>query len=158
ATPNEGYTAGSQSIQSGAMALRQACADARALFVAAAAKRLGCDAIALTVRDGAMLRNGAPTAEDYWTLAPLVNLAVEASGAAEPRSNFNAVGTSTARLDLPDKVFGAPAFIHDMRLPGMRHARVVRQPNPHATIETIDEAAIRRAAKAPVEFVRDGNF
>ena len=158
ATPNEGYTAGSQSIQSGAMALRQACADARALFVAAAAKRLGCDASALTVRDGAMLRNGAPTAEDYWTLAPLVNLAVEASGAAEPRSNFNAVGTSTARLDLPDKVFGAPAFIHDMRLPGMRHARVVRQPSRHAAIETIDEAAIRRAAKAPVEIVRNGNF
>jgi CO/xanthine dehydrogenase Mo-binding subunit len=158
ATPNEGYTAGSQSIQSGAMALRQACADARALFVAAAAKRLGCDASALTVRDGAMLRNGAPTAEDYWTLAPLVNLAVEASGAAEPRSNFNAVGTSTARLDLPDKVFGAPVFIHDMRLPGMRHARVVRQPSRHAAIETIDEAAIRRAAKAPVEIVRNGNF
>jgi CO/xanthine dehydrogenase Mo-binding subunit len=160
ATANEGYTAGSQSIQFGAMALRQACADARALFMAAAAKALGCDVHELTVRDGTILRNGTATGETYWTLAPRVNLAVEASGAGavKPLGDLATVGTSTARVDLPDKIFGAPAFIHDMRLPGMRHARVVRQPNPHATIETIDEAAIRRAAKAPVEFVRDGNF
>ncbi|TMJ67313.1 MAG: xanthine dehydrogenase family protein molybdopterin-binding subunit, partial [Alphaproteobacteria bacterium] len=31
-TPNEGYTAGSQSIQFGGVALRQACAEVRALF------------------------------------------------------------------------------------------------------------------------------
>src|SRR5215471_13397918 len=30
-TPNEGYTAGSQSMQAGGIALRQACAEARAL-------------------------------------------------------------------------------------------------------------------------------
>ena len=158
ATPNEGYTAGSQSIQSGAMALRQACAEVRALFMAAAAKKLGCNASALTIRDGAVLRDGAATGEDYWTLAPRVNLAVEANGSGTPTSDFKIVGTSTARLDLPDKIFGAPAFIHDMRLPGMRHARVVRQPSRHAAIETVDEAAIKRAAKAPVDFVRNGNF
>jgi len=157
-TPNEGYTAGSQSIQSGAMALRQACAEVRALFMAAAAKKLGCNASALTIRDGAVLRDGAPTAEDYWTLAPSVDLAVEANGAAKATTDFKAVGTSTPRLDLPDKIFGAPAFIHDMRLDGMRHARVVRQPSLHAAIETIDEAALKRAAKAPVEIVRNGNF
>src|SRR3569833_3272175 len=126
--------------------------------MAAAATKLGCDAGALTVSDGAVLRDGARTAEDYWTLAPLVKLAIDASGAAAPASDFKTVGTSTARRDLPGKIFGEPAFIHDMRLDGRRHARVVRQPNPHATIETIDEAAIRRAAKAPVEFVRTGNF
>lgn len=157
-TPNEGYTAGSQSIQSGAMALRQACAEVRALFMAAAAKKLGCNASALTIRDGAVLRDGVPTAENYWTLSPSVNLAVEANGAAMATTDFTAVGTSTARLDLPDKIFGAPAFIHDMRLDGMRHARVVRQPSLHAAIETIDEAALKRAAKAPVEIVRNGNF
>ena len=32
-TPNEGYTAGSQSIQFGGVAMRQACADVRALFL-----------------------------------------------------------------------------------------------------------------------------
>ena len=65
---------------------------------------------------------------------------------------------SSARLDLPAKIFGDAAFIHDMGLDGMVHARVVRQPNRGATIEAVDEAAIRRAAKAPIEFVRNGNF
>jgi CO/xanthine dehydrogenase Mo-binding subunit len=160
ATPNEGYTAGSQSMQSGGVALRQACADIRALVMAAAAKRLSCGANELSVRDGALLRNGAPTGEDYWTLAPHVSLAVEATGAgtSKPLSDLAAVGSNTPRLDLPDKIFGAPTFVHDMRLPGMRHARVVRQPSANASIGTIDEAAIRRAAKTPVEFVRNGNF
>ena len=159
-TPNEGYTAGSMSIQAGGIALRQACADVRALFMAAAAKRLACDPHVLSVRDGAILRDGQPTGEDYWTLAPQVNLAVAATGAgaAKPVSAFVAIGANTPRLDLPDKVFGAPAFIHDMRLPGMRHARVVRQPSRGASIATIDEAAIKRAAKAPVTLVRNGNF
>ena len=159
-TPNEGYTAGSMSIQAGGIALRQACADVRALFMAAAAKRLACDPHVLSVRDGAILRDGQPTGEDYWTLAPQVNLAVATTGAgaAKPVSAFVAIGANTPRLDLPDKVFGAPAFIHDMRLPGMRHARVVRQPSRGASIATIDEAAIKRAAKAPVTLVRNGNF
>ena len=159
-TPNEGYTAGSQSIQTGGIALRQACADVRALFMAAAAKNLGCNANELNVRDGAILRNGQPSGEDYWTLAPHVNLAVDATGAGTAKrvAEFVAIGANTPRLDLPDKVFGAPTFIHDMRLPGMRHARVVRQPSRGATIANIDEAAIRRAARAPVTLVRNGNF
>ena len=39
--PNEGYTAGSQSMQAGGVALRQVCAEAKALFLAHAANKLG---------------------------------------------------------------------------------------------------------------------
>ena len=40
----------------------------------------------------------------------------------------------------------------------MRHARVLRQPNRGATLAAVDEAAIKRAAKGTIEFVRNGNF
>src|ERR1017187_5767098 len=50
--PNEGYTAGSQSIQFGGVALRQACADVRGLFLDQAAKILGCKANELSISDG----------------------------------------------------------------------------------------------------------
>src|SRR5215467_10272930 len=53
--PNEGYTAGSQSMQFGGVAMRQACADVRALFVVQAAKVLTCKASELSVRDGSIL-------------------------------------------------------------------------------------------------------
>jgi len=159
-TPNEGYTAGSQSMQAGGVALRQACADVRALLLAYAAGKLGCAPAELTVRDGRILRGGAPTGHDYWSLAAAVSLAADATGSAarKPASQYAIVGHNAARLDLPGKVFGQPVFIHDMTLDGMAHARVVRQPNRGATLLSIDEAALRRAAREPIAFVRDGNF
>jgi CO/xanthine dehydrogenase Mo-binding subunit len=159
-TPNEGYTAGSQSIQFGGVAMRQACADVRGLFIEQAAKVLGCAANELGIRDGVILRNGAPAGQDYWTLAGAVDLATKATGSGKLKAvaDFTSIGQSSARLDLPAKIFGEHAFIHDMALDGMVHARVVRQPNRGAAIETVDEQAIMRAAKAPVEFVRNGNF
>jgi nicotinate dehydrogenase subunit B len=159
-TPNEGYTAGSQSIQFGGVAMRQACADVRGLFIDRAAKLLGCKAGELSIRDGTILRNGAPTGQDYWTLAGTVDLATNATGGGKRKAvaDFNSIGRSSTRLDLPAKIFGKAAFIHDMVLDGMVHARVVRQPNRGAAIATIDEQAIKRAAKAPVELVRNGNF
>ncbi len=159
-TPNEGYTAGSQSIQFGGVAMRQACADVRALFLAQAAKVLGCPVAELSIRDGKIHRNGASTGQDYWTLTAAVDLSVKATGAGQRKSaaDFSTIGQSSARLDLPAKVFGEAIFIHDMQLAGMVHARVVRQPNRGATIASVDEAAIKRAAKGPIAFVRNGNF
>jgi CO/xanthine dehydrogenase Mo-binding subunit len=159
-TPNEGYTAGSQSIQFGGVALRQACAEVRALFLDAAAVRLGHSLDALSIADGAILRNGEPTGQDYWSLVPGLDLAREATGSAAVKraSEHRVVGRNLPRTDLADKVFGGPAFLHDLVLDGMRHARVVRQPRRGATIRAIDEAAIRRAAKGPIDIVRDGNF
>ena len=89
-----------------------------------------------------------------------MNLAVKATGSGrrKPVADFKHIGYSNARLDLPDKIFGKAAFIHDMRLAGMVHARVVRQPNRGALIDKIDEKAITRAAKGKVDFVRIGNF
>ncbi len=159
-TSNEGYTAGSQSIQFGGVAMRQACADVRALFTEQAANVLGCDAGELSIRDGAVLRSGTPTGQDYWTLAGAVDLAAKATGSGKRKAvaDFTSIGRSSARLDLPAKIFGESAFIHDMVLDGMVHARVVRQPNRGAAIEAVDEQAIKRAAKATVELVRNGNF
>jgi nicotinate dehydrogenase subunit B len=159
-TPNEGYTAGSQSMQAGGIALRATCAETRALFLEEAARRLGCTAAELTVRDGRILRDGAATQFDYWSLAPSVNLAREATGTAlcKPVADYTIVGRNVARVDLPAKLFGKATFAHDMAIEGMSHARVVRQPTRGATLGAIDEAAIRRAARGPIDFLRDGNF
>jgi CO/xanthine dehydrogenase Mo-binding subunit len=159
-TPNEGYTAGSQSIQFGGVALRLACAEVRSLFLDHAAARFGYGRAGLAVQDGAITHDGAPTGQDYWSLAAEIDLARQATGRApiKPIGEHRIVGQSAPRIDLAAKVFGEPAFLHDMALDGMLHARVVRQPRRGATIASVDEAAIRRAAKGPVEIVRDGNF
>jgi CO/xanthine dehydrogenase Mo-binding subunit len=158
--PNEGYTAGSQSIQFGGVAMRQACADVRALFLDQAAKVLGCKTNDLSIRDGSIYRNGTSTGQDYWTLAGAVDLTTKATGGGVPKRviDLNSIGKSNERLDLPAKIFGKSVFIHDMQINGMVHARVVRQPNRGATIGSVDENAIRRAAKGSIEFIRNGNF
>jgi CO/xanthine dehydrogenase Mo-binding subunit len=159
-TPNEGYTAGSQSIQFGGVALRLACAEVRTLFLDHAAAAYGYSRADLAVDDGAVTHRGEATGLDYWSLAAAVDLAGHASGRAQLKDpgGYRIVGQSAKRVDLAAKVFGEPVFVHDMALDGMVHARVVRQPRRGATIASIDEAATRRAAKAPIEILRAGNF
>ena len=159
-TPNEGYTAGSQSIQFGGVALRLACAEVRALFLDHAASNFGYSRPDLAVQDGAITHGGEPTGHDYWSLAGAVDLRRHATGLPTTKSvrDYRVVGQNAPRLDLAAKVFGEPVFAHDMALDGMVHARVVRQPRRDATIATVDEAALRRAAKGPIEIIRDGNF
>jgi len=157
--PDEGLTVGSMSTEMSGWAIRTACAEVRALFVAAAAERLGCDAADLSVRDGAFLKAGQATGLDYWALAGAVDLARPATGEAPlktPDHMGDVVGQNVPRLDLPPKVFGA-AFLHDLALPGMRHARVLRQPSPKAKLAALDEAMIRRAAP-DVDILVEGDF
>ncbi len=130
------------------------------LFLDQAAAALGQPRGDLAIVDGAITCRGAPTGQDYWSLAGTVDLACHATGRAaiKKASEHRVVGQRAPRVDLPAKVFGEAAFVHDMTLPGAVHARVVRQPRRGATIASINEAAIRRAAKGPIELVRDGNF
>jgi nicotinate dehydrogenase subunit B len=158
--PNEGCTSGSQSIQVGGVALRLACAEVRLLFLERAAQKLDVAVTDVSVADGTIICRGGMTAEDYWTLAESVDLTGRATGRAPTKAShdYNVVGTSTPRVDLTAELFGKPVFIHDLVLDGMQHARVIRQPGRHATIASIDEAAIHRLAQAPIQLVRHGNF
>jgi len=159
-SPDEGLTVGSMSTETSGAALRQACAEARALFVAAAASRLGCETGDLDIEDGVFLRRGEPSGLDYWALAGDIDLAVAPTGEPSPKSpdRHKIVGRSYGRLDLPAKVFGA-AFLHDLAQPGMLHARVLLQPGPEAKLLSLDEAAIRHSAgDASIEIVREGQF
>ena len=159
-TPNEGYTAGSQSIQFGGMALRLACAELRARFLDHAAAAFGYARADLAVADGRITCRGAATGHDYWSLAAAVDLGRPATGQAPLKApaEYRIVGQSAPRVDLAAKIFGEPAFIHDMMPEGVVHARIVRQPRRGAAIRTVDEGAIRRGAAGPVEILRDGNF
>jgi nicotinate dehydrogenase subunit B len=157
--PDEGNTSGSQSIEIGGASLQLVCAEVRGLFLAEAAARLGTEPRALAIALGAFTAAGRPTGLSYWTLAPAVSLDRDATGATapKPRAAHAVVGRSVPRLDLPGKLAGG-GFVHDMTLPGMLHARVLRQPRPSATLAALDETAICKAAGGEVKIVRSGNF
>ena len=154
--PDEGSTSSSLSIEVGGASLRLVCAEVRALFLGEAARLLNAAPEELEIEDGAILRDGASTGHDYWTLASRVDLARDAAGTAtpKPRGAHRIVGTSTPRRDLPEKLAGR-GFVHDMVLVGMLHARVLRQPRPGATLVSVNEVAI---AKAGARLARSGDF
>lgn len=156
AAPDEGMTTGSMSIEMSGASVRIVAAEVRALFLAEAGRRLNCAASDLDMRDGAILRGGTATGLDYWTLAPAVALGRDVTGsvAAKPHAAHRVVGASAQRLDLPAKLSGR-GFLHDLRLPGMLHARVLRQPRPDARLARIDDAAIARTGAT---LFRRGNF
>lgn len=154
ATPNEGYTAGSLSIQVGGSALRLVCAEVRTLALEAAAARLGCDVGELELSDGTILRQGAATGLDYWALD--LDLARIATGAAPVRTALRIVGTDVPRTDLPAKIGGAP-FIQDMAPADLLHARVLHRPRKGARLAAFDEARVLRAGKGQVQLHRTGD-
>jgi len=158
ASPNEGLTAGSQSIQQSGCALRQACAEVRQLFLAAASDRLGVDAASLEIDDGTILGPGN-VRTSYWELAPDVSLDRNATAgvAAKPVTTRNVAGHSVQRIDIPDKVFARPRFIHDSPLPGMLHGRVLRPASLGARLIALDEEAARTVTDL-IAIVRDGTF
>ena len=150
-SPDEALTAGSRSIEDSGAALRQVGAEVRAVFVNAAARILGVTADSLSVDDGVI--NGSIA---YWNLIDDVDLDVDVTGSVAPKpfSARRVVGTSPARLDIPDKVYGRPRFIHDVTLPGMLFGRVVRPPSRGATLVSVDTSKV----DADVEVVREGDF
>jgi len=155
-SPDEGYTAGSMSVQYGAAALRVACAEARGLYLDAAAREFGVDAARLTVSDGEIRAPDGRTTS-YWELPELPETDVTGTYPLKSPSQYRIVGTSAPRLDLPDKVTGRPRYVHDLALPGQCYGQVVRPPSRGARLACFDENLATSVAGV-VTVVRDGDF
>jgi nicotinate dehydrogenase subunit B len=156
-TPDEGVTAGSHSMQDSGTAILNAAANVRVLLTEAAAWRwlLAVDQVEL--HDGAA---HAPNGDSlgYGELAALLSLHVEATPDVTRREKgVRLIGTNLPRVDIPAKVTGGVAYVQDMRLPGMLHARVVRGPSEGTRLKPADFDVV---AKMPgvVQVVRDGGF
>jgi CO/xanthine dehydrogenase Mo-binding subunit len=157
-TPDEGFTAGSQSIEQSGTAIRFACAEARQILLTTAAAKLGVQAGEITVVDGTITAPGGKRTT-YWAVTTDALLQREATAQTRPKAaaEHTLIGESLARRDLPPKFTGGAAYLQDLRLPGMVHARVGRPPVPRAELASLDAAALK-AMPGVIEVVRDGSF
>ena len=158
ASPNEGVTSGSLSVQQSGRAIRQACAEVRQILLGAASARLGVGIDALAVEDGTISGPGN-IRTSYWELAEHVSLDRDATPGAMPKPPARRMqaGYSVQRLDIPDKVFAHRRFIHDAALPGMLHGLVLRSELSAAKLTGLKEDGAR-AVTGLVALVHDGNF
>ncbi len=158
-TPDQGTTWGSLTVQLGGMHLRNAAATARQALAAEAAKRLGVKPEEVTIADG-VASSGAKKVS-YGELVGGKSFALKLdhakpATAKDPKSH-KIVGKSVPRADIPDKVMGTFTYIHDFRVPGMLHGRVVYPPAVGAKLESVDESSINKIPGF-IRLVREGNF
>jgi CO/xanthine dehydrogenase Mo-binding subunit len=141
-TPDEGVTAGSHSMQDSGTAILNAASNVRALLADAAAWRFAMAADQVEMHDGAAHSLNGQDAT-YGELAAMLDLHVAARPNMPRRARSTVIGQSLPRIDIPAKVSGGQAYVQDMRLPGMVHARVVRGPSDGTRLkeQNLDEIA-----------------
>ena len=135
-TPDQGVTFGSLSIQNGGMQIRQAAATARDALLGEAANKLGVGKDALSVKDGLI---APPTGGKGVSYAELIggkdfSLKLDPKAPLKSPRDYVVVGKPIARIDIPAKVAGTFTYMHDFKVPGMLHARVVRPGAMTATL------------------------
>ena len=157
-TPNEGYTAGSQSMQDSATAIMHASAQVRAILVTLASQRLGVPPAQLTVHLG-VIRSDDGRSITYGQLVTGETLHVNATPGSplrDPKTR-GVIGKSMQRVDIPAKVTGRAIYVQDLRLPGMVHARVVRPPSYGAKLVSVDDSRVTKLTGV-LRVVRNGSF
>src|ERR1700719_4797528 len=149
--PNQGPTIASETIQISAVPLRNAAAQARQFLLARAAERLELQVEDLRIEDG--LIRGHHRSVSYGELIGDESIRLELADDVQVKAveAYSIVGQSVPRTDLPAKATGELVYVHDVRLPGMLHGRVVRPPyagvDAGAFVGTsliaVDEASVR---------------
>ncbi len=130
ATPNQGPTIASATIQISSVPLRQAASVARQFLIDKAAEQWGLPADALQVEEGGVIRAPDGRTTEYWALFQDEHHRLPHSDKVplKPSASYTLVGRSSSRVDIPAKATGQPVYVHDVRVPGMWHGRVVRPP------------------------------
>ena len=145
-TIDQGQTAGSLTVSLGGGQLRQAAATARRAMLEQASRQLGAAPADLVVQDGVVqLKSGGGKRVSYAELAGSghFDMKVDPKAPLKKPSEHKIVGKSVPRVDIPGKVTGEHTYIHDFRVPGMLHARVVRPAAIGATLVSYDEGSVR---------------
>src|SRR4029077_10467971 len=157
-TANEGYTSGSNSMKESGTAIQNAAAQVRELLIAEAGRRLNAPAENLKVENGAVVTaDGQHLGYGDLVAGDMLHVQAQAKSKLKDPATYRVMGQAVPRLDIPAKVTGGAAYIQDMRLPGMVHARVVRPPSYGAELIECESSAVGKLPGV-VKVIRNGNF
>jgi nicotinate dehydrogenase subunit B len=148
---DQGITAGSSTIRSAGPQLRQIAADARLMLLNMAAVHFSAPVALLSVTNGVIqaptgtiaygdLVGGKPTGYALPTTGAGSAFVVTGPAVVKSPLDYTIVGTEIPRSDIPGKVTGQWQYVHDVKLPGMVHARIVRPKTLGSTILTVGPA------------------
>ena len=157
-TPNEGYTAGSATVSASGTALMHAAAQVRQILIDLAAQESGLAMDRLNCADAVV---HAPDGRS-WTYGALVaggglHVRAQPTSKLKDPKTYRIVGTSMPRVDIPAKITGGVSYVHDLRMDGMVHARVVRPPRYGARLIKVEATPIEKMPGV-IKVLRDGSY
>ncbi|VTP61581.1 Membrane-bound aldehyde dehydrogenase [pyrroloquinoline-quinone] precursor [Serratia rubidaea] len=130
-TPNQGPTIASATIQVTSIPLRQAAAQVRQHLLQLAARAFNLPESRLATENGYVFeRANRARRLSYGELArgQDLHLPLDSAALLKTPAQSRYVGRPVARVDIPAKVTGGLSYVHDVRVPGMLHGRVIRPP------------------------------
>ena len=147
-TPDQAYTSGSQSHPANFnhANLAQAGATAREALYKMASQRLGVPVDQLTAVNGVIsVRGDTSKRVRYGQLVGGKKLSVKLDKSAKRKNprEWTVLGKPIGRPDMPLMATGHFEYVHNVRLPGMLHGRVVRPPAVGATLISVDESSVK---------------
>jgi CO/xanthine dehydrogenase Mo-binding subunit len=159
-TVDQGRTVGSGSVKRGGAQLRRAAAEARQALLEMASAKLKAPVTQLEINDGVVSVTG--DASRRLTFGALVGggrfeRTISGRAPLKAPSEYKVVGHPVSRVEIPAKVTGKHTYVHDVRLPGMVHGRVVRPPRVDATLQSVDESSVA-TLPGVIRVVRKGTF
>ena len=160
-SPDEGYTAGSFSIEVGAAAVRHACIYMRQLFAIQAAEHLSASLEDLTLDQGMFSASQSKEKIDFHALAKNTNYALirvdtPLDKSSDVKKLVRLSDEEFIRFDLKGKFTGS-GFVHDIVRNNMLHARILRGPHAEARARHIDASQLR-SLEGVTELVIQGDF
>ena len=165
---DQGVTAGSRTIERAGPQLRQAAAAAKQELLKLAAQRLGSPVESLSVTSGVVSAGSKKVTyaqliggQKFNTKIPVSgtgwNMKVAPDARAKNFKDYKIVGTSQKRVELPPKMTGEFVYVHDVRIPGMLHGRVVRPPTVTSKPASVDDGSVTNIPGF-VKVVQEGSF
>jgi CO/xanthine dehydrogenase Mo-binding subunit len=157
-TPDEGFTSGSHSMQDSGTAIMHAAAQVREILLARAALRLDLAPERLRAEDGMVVADdGRRVGFGALVTEGLTRVYAQPQSKLKDPRTYTVIGRPLPRVDLPAKVSGGLAYVQDLRLPGMVHARIVRPPSYAARLREVTSDGVQKLPGV-LKVVRDGSY
>jgi CO/xanthine dehydrogenase Mo-binding subunit/aerobic-type carbon monoxide dehydrogenase small subunit (CoxS/CutS family) len=170
-TPDQGKSTASCGVMTGGQPLQVVARETRTALLARAAEHWNVDIARLDARDGAVfdtanpgkrivygdLIGNRPLRVDFEVIPGFPwGPSLKGKSPLKSPQEYRYVGTSVRRQAVADHISGALEYVHNVRIPGMLHGRVVRPSSYAGKLIAIDESSV--AHIPDVQIVRRGDF
>ncbi|MGF6425088.1 molybdopterin cofactor-binding domain-containing protein [Bradyrhizobium elkanii] len=137
-------TGNSNAMRGAWQPMRKAGATAKAMLVAAAAKRWNVELGACRAENGEVHHTASGRKLGYGELATdAAQMAVPENVTLKSPSEFKLIGTPAKRLDTPSKINGTAVYGIDARPPGVKVATLAQSPVFGGRVKRVDDAAAK---------------